>query len=24
MTITATFSNGYEETYKGNRAVKAA
>lgn len=24
MTITATFSNGYEDTYKGNRAVKAA
>jgi len=24
MTITATFSNGYADTYKGNRDVKAA
>jgi hypothetical protein len=24
MTITATFSNGYTDTYKGDRAVKAA
>jgi hypothetical protein len=24
MTITATFSNGYTDTYKGNRPVKAA
>lgn len=24
MTITATFSNGYTDTYKGNRDVKAA
>lgn len=24
MTITATFSNGYTDTYKGNRDVRAA
>lgn len=24
MTMTAKFSNGFEDTYKGNRAVKAA
>jgi hypothetical protein len=24
MTITAKFTNGFEDTYKGNRAVKAA